>query len=167
MNVPKPFWTIGREREKQHAASFVKKPDQQALLFPVIDAALDLNEGKGDEARFVDVARRAMAEGSSAVWEETSLWISKIALRYENVSSLWDELAVHPSWQARCRVACLLYHAIPEEQSDRLFAGLRHDRSAKVRTSAIDRYEYRPGPDGYIVKLFDSNDPASPGFSGS
>ena len=164
MNAPKPFWTIGREREKQHAATFVRKADQQALLFPVIDAALDLNDSNGDVAKFMDVARTAMVEGGSAVWDNASLWMSKIACRHESVLSLWDELALHPSWQVRWRVACLLYYAIAGEQSDRLFARLRHDRSARVREFAKQRYEYRPGPDRYLVKMFDANDPASPGF---
>ena len=162
----KPFWTIGREREKLYAGQFVKAPDQQALLFPVIDAALDLNEGAGDEAEFIGLATRAMSKGGSAVWEDTACWISKLSARFPDVLRLWDELASDPAWQVRWRVACLLYTHIPAAQSDRLFAVLRHDRSVKVHETAVSRYEDRVGSANHVVfKMFDANDPASPGFN--
>lgn len=167
MNTRNPFWTIGRDREKAHAAKFAKRQEQQELLFPVIDAALDVNEGCDDEANFIERSKRAMITGDAVVWQNTSGWIRKIEKEHNSVLELWDELASHPSWQVRWRVACLLYNDIPETKADELFAKLRYDKSTKVRQYAIDRYENRPGPDLYVVfKMFDAGDPSSPGFSG-
>jgi hypothetical protein len=158
-------WTIGREREKQHAAKFVRDPEQQAILFPVIDAVHDLNEGSGSPSAFIDVARTAMTNGEAAVWQNATNWIPKVGSEYPEVHSLWGELARNVSWNVRWRVACVLYGGVPDEQSDELFGDLRHDKSKKVRETAIDRYENRPGPDRYIVfKMFDAQNPASPGF---
>jgi hypothetical protein len=162
---PKPFWTIGRDREKLHTAKFVKDAAGQFLIFLVIDAALDLNEGQGDSDLFVDVAKAAMIEGSSAVWQNAANWMRKIGDRFPETLTMWDSLAAHPSWQVRWRVACVLYHDFPEDKSDQLFAILRHDKSAKVRLTSVDRYENRPGPDRYVVfKMFDADSPTSPGF---
>jgi hypothetical protein len=149
-------WTIGSEREKMHAAKFVKKADQQAILFPVIDAIHDLKDGATDISRFIDVARSAMIEGGYGVWTNTSNWISKVVLEIPAVAAIWDELAVHPDWKVRWRVACGLYYfGISETQSDRLFSILRNDKSKKVREYAESRYEYRPNPKN-IEKVFDA-----------
>jgi hypothetical protein len=161
----KPFWTIGRKREKLHTAKFVKDAAGQSLIFPVIDCALDLNEGNGDSSEFVAVAKVAMIEGGSAVWQNAANWMRKIGDRFPETLRMWDELAAHPSWNVRLKVACVLYHDFPEDQSDSLFALLRHDKSAKVRLTSVDRYENRPGPDRCVVfKMFDSNSPTSPGY---
>ena len=152
----KPIWTIGREREKLHAAKFVRGADQQALLFPVIDAVHDLNEGEIDTDRFVTAARTAMIEGAFGVWANTNNWIRKIGNRHPNVLPLWDELSEHTSWKVRWRVACCLYSDIGDAQSDRIFSVLRNDKSKKVREYAIDRYEKRPDDKGRVEKRFDA-----------
>ncbi|MES2441950.1 MAG: hypothetical protein V4574_03905 [Pseudomonadota bacterium] len=165
MSADRPFWTIGRDREKAYTAEFVKEADQQALIFAVIDAALDCNEASGSGAEFVEKARVAMVDGNSAVWQNASSWVRKVGERHPASLTLWDQLASHASWQVRWRVACLLYNDIPDAKSDDLFALLRHDKSAKVREYAVSRYENRPGPDRNIVfKMFDADAPSSPGL---
>ncbi|HMO75542.1 MAG TPA: hypothetical protein PKD99_03135 [Sphingopyxis sp.] len=165
MSSAKPFWTIGKERERAYAAKFVKELDQQKLIFPVIDAAIDINDGVGDEAFFIELARVAMTTGNAGAWQNVANWIRKVGALQPTTFALWDELSEHPNWQIRWRVACVLYHDIPDPQSDRLFAVLRHDKSAKVRDCAISRYENRPGADRNVMfKMFDADDPASPGF---
>lgn len=159
------MWTIGREREKLHAAKFVRDAAQQNILFPVIDAIHDVKEDRESPAAFIAVARIAMTKGGSGVWQNTVNWIAKVAREHPEVLSLWDELALCANWQTRWRVACVLYGDISDAQSDHLFSKLRHDASKRVREMAVDRYENRPGPNRHIVfKMFDANHPASPGF---
>jgi hypothetical protein len=153
----KPFWTIGREREKSHAAKYVRDSTQQSLLFPVIDAALDLNEGHGSSEAFVRVARVAMIDGGASVWQSANDWIRRIGNRHKDVLPLWDELATHANRNVRWRVACCLYLDISEDQSNRLFAILRSDKSKKVRDYSLDRYENRPDKSGRVEKRFDAN----------
>ena len=105
-----------------------------------------------------------MIEGNSAVWQNASGWVRKVVKLRPDVAELWDDLSSYSAWNVRWRVACVLYHDIADHQSDALFAALRHDKSIKVRTYAIDRYEYRPGPDREAVKMFDADAPSSPGF---
>jgi hypothetical protein len=150
------MWTIGREREKIHAAKFVRDVDQQKLLFPVIDAVHDQKEGSGDIDGFIIVARKAMIEGGSGVWQNTAIWLRQMAREQPVALNLWSELAEHTDWRVRFKVACCLYLYIPESQSDRLFALLRTDRSKKVRDYAIDRYKNRPDERGRIEKRFDA-----------
>jgi hypothetical protein len=165
VNIPKPFWTIGKEREKAHAAKFVRQSDQQALIFPVIDAAIDISDGHGNERDFRELAQTAFVSGKSAVWQSAADWLRKVGGLRPAVLNLWDELAAHSDWTVRWRVACLLYADMSETQSDLLFSVLRHDKSAKVRRYAVDRYENRAGPDRNIItKLFDADEPSSPGF---
>lgn len=167
MTERKPFWTIGREREKAHIAEFLKRAAQQELIFPLVDAALDINEGVGDATVFAERARAAMIEGDAGVWQNAVYWIGKAVRQLDQLNKVWNELASHPDWRIRWRVACVLYSDITEEQSNELFAVLRHDRSAKVRQYAKDRYENRPGPDRQVIyKMFDADSPSSPGFKG-
>lgn len=106
-----------------------------------------------------------MIEGDSAVWQNASNWIRKIGDGHPSVLSIWNQLAGHADWHVRWRIACLIYADIPAFQSDSVFAVLRHDKSAKVRQRAIDRYENRPGQDRNVVfNMFDASDPMSPGF---
>jgi hypothetical protein len=151
-------WTIGREREKLHAANFVRKPEDQAILFPVIDAVEDLKEGTGTIAQFLSAARTAMVDGGYGAWTNASNWIAKVAKDAPEVLKLWDELSNHPEWKVRWRVACGLYYfGIGEDQSNRLFVKLRNDKSKKVREYAISRYEHRPNPKN-IEKIYDAAD---------
>jgi hypothetical protein len=150
------MWTIGREREKTHAAKFVRDKGQQSLLFPVIDSVHDMKEGSGSIQDFMIAARLAMVEGGSGVWQNTVNWMRKVIFEQPEAHMLWDELAEHKAWQVRWKVACCLYLDIPEAQSNRLFALLRADRSKKVRDSAVDRYEYLPDERGRVEKRFDA-----------
>jgi hypothetical protein len=150
------LWTIGREREKAHYTQFVRDADQQALLFPVIDAIHDLKEGAGSASRLMDVSRAAMAGGNVRVWGTTSDWLNRVVTQIPEVGQLWVEFASNADWRLRWRVACHLYFGIPEDISNRIFAVLRHDRSAKVREYAISRYEERPNEKREVVKMFDA-----------
>ncbi len=72
------MWTIGREREKAHAAKFVREDEeeeQQLLLFPVIDAVHDLKGGTCQIDDFIVAARKAMIEGGSGAWQNTANWL--------------------------------------------------------------------------------------------
>jgi len=151
-------WTIGREREKLHAAKFVRKPEDQEILFRVIDAVADLNEGTGSIEQFLSVARLAITFGGNGAWTNTSNWVAKVAKDAPEVMTIWDELSNHTELKVRWRVACGLYYfGIGEEQSNRLFAKLRNDKSKKVREYANSRYENRPNPK-YVEKVYDAAD---------
>ena len=152
------IWTIGREREKLHAAKYVRKPEDQAILFPVIDAIEDLNEGTGTIEQFRSAARLAITAGGVGAWTNTSNWVAKVAKHAPEILTLWDELSDHTEWKVRWRVACGLYYfGIDEDQSNRLFAKLRTDKSKKVREYAISRYENRPNPKN-VEKVYDAAD---------
>jgi hypothetical protein len=158
-------WTIGREREKQHACRYVKAQSQRDLLFPVIDAVHDLNEGFGTLEDFAVTAISALEKGGSTTWNSVDKWIHDVSRLHPQALEIWNTLSDHSKWSVRRSVAGLLYWYIPTSQSDKLFAKLRHDQSSAVRALAVDRYENRAGPKGNILfKMFDAADPASPGF---
>ena len=150
------LWTLGRDREKQHVAPNFKDENQRDLLFAVIDAVHDLKEGLDNSVGLVAAARRAFRDGNAGVVQQTSEWIAKVACRIPAVGILWDELAAHPNREIRWDVACRLYWYLPEDQSDRLFAILRHDRSKKVREMAIQRYEWRTNEENTFVKMYNA-----------
>jgi hypothetical protein len=132
--------------------------DQKAMLLAVVDAAHDIIDGKTDVSEFVELARNAMIQGNSSVWQGASNWITKIGRRIPEVTVVWTELVSHANWKVRWRVACCLYSwGIEEKQSDRLFATLRNDKSEKVRRYAVDRYEARPNEKREVVTMFDAN----------
>lgn len=156
------MWTIGRDREKSHAAQWVKSEAQQKLLFNVIDTIHDVKDGSASPQAFLDAARKALVEGGSRVADETAAWVIRLASEHPEVALLWDELANHPRASVREHVATVLYWYIPERQSDRLFAKLRLDKSKKVRASAIERFEVRPDGQGRLVKRFDASNFSDP-----
>jgi hypothetical protein len=151
------LWTIGREREKQQVAPHFKDPAERALLFDVIDAVHDLKEGYDKPDKFVPVARRALAEGGAGVVQQTCEWIARVAGHFPEVGALWNELASHPQSKFRFQAASRLYWYIPQDQSNRLFAGLRNDKSKRVREIAVSQYEWRPNENRHLVKTFDAD----------
>jgi hypothetical protein len=152
------LWTLGRDREKQSVAPHFEDPEQQALLFAVIDAAHDLKEGLSAADGLIAVARRAFKEGNPGVVQQTSEWIAKLAGQFPSIEILWEELASHRNMKMRWDVACRLYWYLDENQSNRLFAILRHDKSKKVREMAVSRYEWRTNEERTFVKMFDAED---------
>jgi hypothetical protein len=129
--------------------------DQQDMLLAVINFAHDLLEGKPEIEKYKSAVLHSMTHGHSAVWQNTANWIRKIGDRAPEATVVWDELAIHTSWEVRWRIACVTYYDIPEAHSNRLFARLRYDKSSKVREYAISRYENRPNPK-YLEKVFDA-----------
>jgi hypothetical protein len=157
-----------RQWEKDKVTDSSLDAEQQAILLAVVEFAHDVFEGRLEDGNFIESAKRAMIHGNASVWQNTTGWIRKVSAKSSNVSAVWDDLANNSGWQVRWRVACVLYHDIPDSQSDRIFSVLRYDKSNRVRETAVDRYENRPGPDRYVVfKMFDASDPASPGYDRS
>lgn len=150
------MWTIGREREKLHAAKFVKDEAGQTLLFRVIDAVHDLKDGGDDVVALENAARCAIIDGNSAVWQNVSNWIRRAGQQWPAVLSIWPGLAAHADWRIRHRVACVLYLDVPEDLSNRLFAALRFDKSAKVRQYVVQRYEWRPDEHNEVKRFHDA-----------
>ena len=131
------MWTIGREREKEHAARNVRA-DQLAAIHAVIDAAFDLHEGRieADEARDTFIA--AFVDGGAGVWEQTESWLRRLATRHPGLSDIWVELSRHKAWKVRWRVSCVL-DSIPPAVASEIGERLCVDRSKKVREYALDR----------------------------
>ncbi|WP_073974359.1 hypothetical protein [Erythrobacter donghaensis] len=136
------IWTIGREREKAHAIKFIRNVNEHPLIFDVIDAVEDIKAGDGDLQLFMNAAIHAFVNGGRAVWGQAANWVRKMGKHHPQVHVIWDELAKWPISEVRWRVACVLYHDIPERQSHYLFDRLRSDKSKRVRQIAISRYEY-------------------------
>jgi hypothetical protein len=152
------FWTIGREREKAHAIKSIRNVNEHPLIFDVIDAVEDIKAGEGDLQQFMNGATHAFVNGGRAVWGQTANWVRKVGKHHPQVHAIWDELAKSPDGEIRWRVACILYHDIPERQSHILFDILRSDKSKRVRQFAIGRYEHPVDAKGHADQTRSAND---------
>jgi hypothetical protein len=151
------IWTIGREREKAFALQYVKAKPQQNLVFRVIDAVCDLNEGTGSVEQFMDSAKAAFLSGRKTAWNTVDKWIRDVSRLHPEVNEIWTDLASNSKSEIRRQVAGRLYWYVSEEQSDLLFAALRHDKAQSVSSLAIERYEFRPeGRGGPLRRMFDA-----------
>ena len=95
------MFTIGRDREKEHARKFLGTSSDPALLESVIDAVHNLLEGQALSENTFEAFRRGFLEGRSGTWESTGSWLTKIDREFPALSSLWHEFAAHQSAQIR------------------------------------------------------------------
>ena len=124
--------TLGREREKASAASYVRDPTQVAVIHGVIDAAHDLLEGSTTEEAISRVIRNALVSGGSGVWEQAGSWLLKLSTQFESLSDIWRDIAAHRSARVRFRAAAHIY-AVPESIFLELLPHFLTDPSAKIR----------------------------------
>jgi hypothetical protein len=159
------FGSLGRERDIELLRQRCTDAIMRDKWIAQTSAAHDMNDGIGSVEAFLVTTRNAVFPVSQAARDPALTLLARIAIYYPECLVIWRELAQSEKWADRFSVACRLYSVIPETLSDQLFSALRHDKSAKIRKYAFDRYENRAGPDRYIVfKMFDAECPSSPGF---
>jgi len=135
INPPRLMFTIGRDREKEHARKFLGASSDPALLESVIDAVHNLLEGLALSEDTFEAFRRGFVDGRSGTWENTGSWLTKAVREFPALSSLWHEFAAHQSAQIRFRAAAHLT-GMPEADAQKLLPILLADKSAKVRSKA-------------------------------
>ena len=113
------MFTIGRQREKQHAASYVRSEADRLIVERAIDAAHDLMEGIASADAVAPILAEAFVTGGGGVWEHTGSMIGTLAKDYPSLASIWPQLAPHKSARIRFRVAAFL-NEMPDEIRQRL-----------------------------------------------
>ena len=124
--------TIGREREKEHARSYLKNPADAVLIETVIDVVHDHLEGRFDVACARKAFLSAFENGGSGAWEQAGSWLRKISLDRADLHSVWLELASSTKLKLR-RIAASFATDLPPEQARRLIQSLSRDPSKAVR----------------------------------
>jgi hypothetical protein len=127
------MFTIGREREKEHARKFLGDSSDPTKLVAVIDAVHDLFESGAITDSTRAAFRSGFVDGGGGTWESTGSWLAKVVREYPSLSPLWIEFAGHPSATVRFRAAAFL-DKMPEYCAAEVFAQLLSDCSAKVRS---------------------------------
>ena len=94
---PRPMFTTGRNREKEHARKFLGASADSALLESVIDAVHDLLEGQALSEDIFEIFRRGFIQGRSGTWGSTGSWLKKMARELQALSSLLHEFDAYPS----------------------------------------------------------------------
>jgi hypothetical protein len=140
------MFTIGREREKEHAARYLHNQADTLVVGRVIDAAHDLIEGVASADAVAPVLAEAFVTGGGGAWEQTGSWMCKLAREHPSLHQLWLQLAPHKSARIRFRVAAFLNDA-PDDIRQQLAATFLADRSAKVRSKTAGEISMRPTPD--------------------
>jgi hypothetical protein len=128
-------FTFGRQHEKACAIGYVRDPSELPFVEQLIDAVHDLLEGASQPVAVMRLLEHGLAAGGSGVWEQTGVWLRKLANEYPELLGLWDELSNHRSATVRFRVAAHLSD-MPPSLAARLGERLVADRSAKVRQKA-------------------------------
>jgi hypothetical protein len=127
------MWTIGREREKEHARRFLGVSKESSLIEAVIDAVHDLLESGIVIAATRAAFTRGFVDGGNGTWESTGSWLAKSVRKFPELSSLWLEFGSHSSTSIRFRAAAFLKD-MPEETALAIFPVLLSDKSARVRS---------------------------------
>src|SRR6478752_8570468 len=140
------MFTLGRQREKQHAASYVCNEADTLVVGRVIDAAHDLIEGVASAEAVAPVFAEAFVDGGSGAWEQTGSWMRKLAQEHPSLTRLWSQLAPHKSARIRFRVAAFL-NDMPDDIRQQLAATFLADPSTKVRSKTAGEISMRPTPD--------------------
>jgi hypothetical protein len=140
------MFTLGREREKEHAARYLHKQADALVVGQVIDAAHDLIEGLASADAVAPIIAEAFVTGGEGAWEQTGSWIRKLAGTHPSLHQLWLQLAPHKSARIRFRVVAFL-NDMPDEIRQRLAAVFLADRSANVRSKTAGEISMRPTPD--------------------
>lgn len=126
------MFTIGREREKEHAKQFISDASNYPAINAVIDAVHDCLDRTDDSIRVREAFCHAFLESGSGVWEQTGSWLRKLTKERPEYSDLWEEFAESPKVSARLRVAACL-HDMPAEVGLLFLDRFSRDPSKKVR----------------------------------
>src|SRR5687768_8671367 len=102
------MWTIGREREKEHARKFLGASADSSRLEAVIDAVHDLIDSRSTNDDIRAAFRGAFVDGSTGTWESTGSWLCKVIREYPSFSDLWLEFVSHRSAVVRFRAAAFV-----------------------------------------------------------
>jgi hypothetical protein len=127
------MFTIGREREKQHARKFLGDSSDPTKIEAVIDAVHDLLEGGAVTDSTRAAFRSGFVDGGAGTWESTGSWLAKTVREFSSLSALWIEFVGHRSAKVRFRAAAFV-DSMPEDCATVAFPLLLADRSAKVRS---------------------------------
>jgi hypothetical protein len=140
------MFTTGRQREKQHAASYVRSEVDIPIVERVIDAAHDLMDGIVSADKVAPVFSEALLTGGSGVWEQTGSWLCKLTREHPSLAQLWLQLAPHKSARIRFRVAAFL-NDMPDDVRVQLASTFLSDPTAKVRSKVAGEISMRPTSD--------------------
>jgi len=140
------MFTIGRQREKQHAAKFARNDADKLLVERVIDAAHDLMEGIASPDTIAPVLAEAFVIGGSGAWEQVGSWLHQLAHEHPALSKIWVQLAPHRSAKIRFRVSACL-NEMPADIRLQLASIFLSDPSPRVRSKTAGEIYMRPTPD--------------------
>lgn len=140
------MFTLGRQREKEHAARYVRTEADRLVVERVVDAAHDLMEGMASAEAVAVILAEALVTGGGGAWEQTGTWLRKLARAHPLFDQVWMQLAPHKSARIRLRVAAFL-NEIPDAVRLQLAATFLEDSSAKVRAKAAGEISMRPTPE--------------------
>ncbi len=140
------MFTLGREREKQVAANYIRNEADTLVIGQVIDATHDLMEGVTSADAVTSIFSEAFIAGGSGAWEQTGSWLSKLAREHNSLARLWLQLALHKSARIRFRVAAFL-NEMPDDIRQQLVVTFLTDSSANVRSKTAGEISMRPTPD--------------------
>lgn len=145
------MWTLGRDREKEHARKFLGSKDSK-VLEQVIDAVHDLIEQKKVTKATTDALHAGLLEGASGTWESAGSWLIKACREFSELCTLWVELSSHPSSKIRFRVAAFV-EDMPDGIARKVLPQLLADPSVKVRSKvASDQHNTKRG---WIIELLE------------
>ena len=140
------MFTLGRQREKQHATRYSRSEADTLIIGRVIDAAHDLIEGIASPDAVTPILSEAFLTGGSGAWEQTGSWLHKLAREHPSLAQLWLQLAPHKSARIRFRVAAFL-NDMPDDIRLQLISTFLADPSAKVRSKTAGEISMHPTPD--------------------
>jgi hypothetical protein len=140
------MFTIGRQREKEHAASYVRAEADRLVVERVVDGAHDLIEGVASPDTVAPILAEAFVTGGSGAWEQTGSWLRKLTTEHPSLVQVWLQLAPHKSARIRFRVAAFL-NDMPDDIRRQLAETFLADPSAKVRSKTAGEISMRPTPD--------------------
>jgi hypothetical protein len=137
------MWTLGRDREKEHARKFLGPSKDASLLEGVIDAVHDLIDGNEDPATVRAAFRSAFIDGAGGTWESAGSWLLKAGHEHAAYLDLWNEFSTNASATTRFRVAAFVSD-LPEDAARKLLTAFLSDPRAKVRRKAAgDQHDPR------------------------
>jgi hypothetical protein len=145
------MFTIGREREKEHAKQYIRDASNYSAIGAVIDAVHDCLDGTDDSTNVREAFRHAFLESGSGVWEQTGTWLGKLTKVRPEYSDLWEEFAESTKASVRFRVAACL-NDMPSEVGVRLLDRFSRDPSKKIRIKVAGDLWVQPR-DGTIDTL--------------
>ncbi len=126
------MFTIGREREKEHAKQYIRDAAFYPAIDAVIDAVHDCLDGTDDPANVRSAFRHAFLESGSGAWEQTGSWMERLIKERPEFADMWEEFAETSKVGLRLRVAGFL-HCMPHEIAMRLLDRFSRDTSSKIR----------------------------------